>query len=139
MSKEMLKKIALVIWIIVGLSFLGVRVHAQAVTNATPQVQTYTGTLANCGAVSATGTMNACFTATGIYTSINGTPYTLLGGTASGAVTQVNGTPPGATGNVTVSCLVPIPSAAAVFTAGSSTSATFPAASIAATCTGKGS
>ena len=65
-------------------------VHAQAITAASPYSFGVTGALANCPAV-ASGATQYCFTTTGIYQSISGAAWTLVG--ASSAVTlTVNGT-----------------------------------------------
>lgn len=58
-------------------------VHAQAITSATPYSFQTTGTQANCPAVAAS-TTQYCFTTTGLYQSLSGSAWTLVGATAVG-------------------------------------------------------
>lgn len=62
------------------------KVHAQAITSATPWSFSATGTLANCPAI-ASGSTQYCFTMTGLYQSISGAAWTLVG--AGSGVTSV--------------------------------------------------
>ncbi len=63
------------------------KVHAQATTAATPYSIQVTGTLANCPVVTA-GTTQYCFTTTGIYQSLSGATWALVGAAGAG-VTSV--------------------------------------------------
>ena len=67
------------------------KVHAQATTAATPYSIQVTGTLANCPTVAA-GTTQYCFAVTGLYQSINGASWALLGGVSVVPTLTLNGT-----------------------------------------------
>jgi hypothetical protein len=74
----------LICWVILmaTIIFFTVRppaLRAQAITAATPMSFTSTGTLANCPPVTASAAQ-WCYTTTGLYQSLNGSAWTLLGG-----------------------------------------------------------
>lgn len=83
--RKFLGYLTLVILLLLAGAFGG-RAIAQAITAATPYAFQSTGLVANCPAV-AQGVNQWCFTTTGEYQSLNGSPWSLL--VASAGVTSV--------------------------------------------------